>query len=170
MGYLEGVRCYLSQPIEHSTGMNWKSDVIKYLTDEFGINVFDPQADEKQKRAELLEAAMETGDFDEAERVATSFVKKDLAEIDRTDFLIAYNPHKVCTTGVPCEVHHAVQLKKPVQIVCPQGKKSAARWYFGYIRHRYIYGAWSDLYAYLKEVDEGKHMDNHRWWYVYDMV
>ncbi len=172
MGYLKDTKCYLSHPIQFQNmgDPNWKPEVIKDLTTLFGINVFDPQADEKQKRAALLKSSMEKGDFDIVEEVATAFSKKDLAEIDRTDFLVAYNPYKVCTIGVPCEVHHAIQLKKPVLIVCPQGKQFAGIWYFGNIRHRYIYGSWQDLYAYLREVDEGKQKDNHRWWYVYKMV
>lgn len=170
-GALKGSKLYLSGPIEFDNNkVNWRPDVVKYLEDIFGIDVFDPSVDEKQKRADILDAALESSDFDTVEEIATSFVKKDLSVIDRSDFLIAYNPHGVPTTGTPCEVHHAVQLKKPVMIVCPEGKKMASKWYWGYIRHRYIFGSWDNLYEYLVEVDQYKHRDNHRWWYVYNMV
>lgn len=162
---------YLSAPIEFENGRSeWRKPAITYLTEKFGIDVFDPSVDEKQKRAERLEKAVEQGNFDEVEKIATTFAKKDLGVIDRSDFLVAYNPYKVPTTGTPCEVHHAIQLKKPVMIVCPEGKKFASRWYFGNIRHRYIFGSWKDLYSYLDEVDQFKHKDNHRWWMVYKMV
>jgi len=171
-GALKGAKMYLSLPIEHTNeGDNdWRPEVKHHLTESFGIDVFDPLADEKQKRATVLRAAMEKEDFDQVEEIATAFVKKDLGKIDRSDFLIAYNPKGVPTTGVPCEVHHAVQLKKPVMIVCPDGKRAASLWYWGYIRHEYIFGSWADLYEYLEEVDQFKHRDNHRWWFVYRMV
>lgn len=171
-GALKNSKVYLSGPIEHENQNqpDWRLPVIKELTDRFGIDVFDPSKDEKQKRATLLESAIEKGNYEEVEKIAKSFVRKDLGEIDRRDFLICYNPYKVPTTGTPCEVHHCQNLKKPVLIVCPEGKKYASRWYFGYVKHQYIFGSWEDCYSYLKEVDEYKHKDNHRWWLVYGMV
>jgi len=169
---LLGTECYLSGPIEHEDDNlpDWRPPVIKTLTERFGINVHDPAHDEKQQRAAKLETAIEAGDFDTAEQIATCFVKKDLAIIDRCDFLVVYNPYKVPTTGTPCEVHHAVQIKKPVMIVCPEGKKNVSRWYMGYLRHRYLFGSWGDLYEYLDGVDRYKEYKNHRWWVVYGLV
>lgn len=167
---LSKTKAYLSGPIQYDDGPNWRPTVIKHLSEEFGIDVFDPFSDEKQMHSTKLKEALSLENYDEVELIATRFVKKDLAVIDRCDFLIAYNPHGVQTTGTPCEVHHAVQLKKPVMIVCPQGKSSASLWYFGYIRHEYIFGGWEDCYNYLREVDDCKHTHNHRWWYVYHMV
>lgn len=170
-GALLNSKMYLSAPIEYEkVTEDWRKPVKDYLTNRFGINVFDPAADEKHKINDVLEPALDKGDFDLVERIATAFVKKGMSEIDRSDFLVLYNPRGVPTTGCPCEVHHAVQLKKPVLIVSPQGKHAASKWYFGYIRHRYIFGSWQELYDYLQEVDEYKHKDNHRWWYVYKMV
>jgi hypothetical protein len=163
---------YLSSPIEFSYSLddNWRESVTDTLTKKFQINVFDPFADEKQKQTTYIEKALEVEDFDEVERITTRFVKKDFGVIDRCDFLIAYNPRGIPSTGIPCEVHHALQIKKPVMIVCPQGKKFAALWYFGNMRHQYIFGHWNDLYQYLQEVDSYQHRDNHRWWYVYKMI
>lgn len=170
MEALKGASLYLSGPIEFEDGPNWRPEVVKTLTERFGLEVYDPHQDEKQKRADVLEKAIDKGDFDTVEQIAKDFVKKDLATLEKKDFLIAYNPYKIPTTGTPCEVHHAVNLKKPVMIVCPQGKSFASRWYFGYVKHRYIFGSWDALYDYLQEVADGKHKDNHRWHLVYGMV
>jgi nucleoside 2-deoxyribosyltransferase len=166
---LNGSKVYLSGPIQYDDGPNWRVPVIESLS-KFGIEVFDPFSDEKQMQTGVLKECIEKEDYDEVEKICTKFVKKDLAVIDRCDFLIAYNPNGIRTTGTPCEVHHAVQLKKPVLIVCPEGKASASLWYFGYIRHQYIYGSWEECYSYLDEVDRYKHKDNHRWWFVYKLV
>lgn len=171
-GILKNTSVYLSGPIEFEdeSKPNWRLPVIEELTKRFGINVHDPSADEKQKRATDLKRAIEKGDFDLAENIASCFVKKDLGILDRQDFLIAYNPKGVPTTGTPCEVHHATQLKKPVMIVCPEGKKHVSKWYMGYVRHRYLFGSWDELYEYLDDVNQGKEYNNHRWWIVYGLV
>jgi len=172
MRALKGSKVYLSGPIENEdmNKADWRPPVIKVLSERFGIKVHDPSTDEKQGRAPLLVKALEDERYDDAEAVARLFVKKDFTLIGQSNFLIAYAPKGIVTTGTPCEVHYAVNDKKPVMVVCPEGKKYAPRWYFGNIRHRYIFGSWDDLYEYLQEVDEGEHKGNHRWWYVYDMI
>ena len=172
MGALKSSRLYLSGPIEYEdeSKPDWRPPVIKVLTDRFGIDVHDPSTDEKQGRAPLLVKALEEERYEDAEKVARIFVKKDFTVIAHSHFLIAYAPRGVVTTGTPCEVHYAVNDKKPVMVVCPEGKKYAPRWYFGNIRHQYIYGSWDECYDYLQEVDDRKHTDNHRWWFVYDMI
>lgn len=172
MGALEGKSCYLAGPIEHEDPNlpNWRPAVVRELRERFGLNPFDPSADEKQKRKDVLDEALANEDYDLVEEIARQFVKKDLSVIDRSDVLIACLPYRVATSGTNCEIHHSVQLKKPTLIVCPEGKNKSSLWFFGYIRHRYIYGSWDGLYDYLQEVDEYKHRDNHRWWYVYNMV
>lgn len=170
MGYLENKQIYLAGPIEFDLSENWRVPVLDVLTNRFKINVFDPSIDEKQNKAKLIDKALEEGNYDEVECIARQFVKKDLGTIQRSSALIACNLFKVPTTGTPTEVMHAVNLKQPVMIVCPQGKKFASRWYFGCIKHQYIFGSWNELYDYLDEVDRGLHKNNHRWAFVYDLV
>ena len=172
MGALQDSTVYLSGPIEFedTSKPDWRPPVIEVLSKRFGINVHDPSTDEKQGRAPLLVKALAEERYDDAEKIARLFVKKDLVLIDHSHFLIAYAPRGVATTGTPCETHYAVNAKKPVFVVCEEGKRFAPRWYFGNLRHRYIYGSWDELYEYLQEVDDGKHKDNHRWWFVYEMI
>ena len=172
MGFLNNTKMYLSSPLQFddNTKPNWRPEVVAALSERFGINVHDPTINEKQVRAVDLDNALESGDFNTVEKIARAFTKRDFAEIDRCDFLVACHGHKISSIGVPCEVHHAIQLKKPVCIVCPEGKRFAGKWYFGNVKHQYIFGNWNDLYAYLQEVDLGLHKDNHRWHYVCGVV
>jgi hypothetical protein len=167
-----GTKCYLSSAIECDDPKlgNWRQETIDYLHETFGIITYDPSQDEKQNLALEINEALEKEDFNEVERIAKLFTKRDLSEIDRSDFLIACVFKGIASVGVPCEIVHAINLKKPVMIVCPNGKKTTPKWYFGNLHHEYIFGSWQDLYAYLKEVNEHKHKNNHRWWYVYKIV
>jgi len=172
MGPLYNTNCYLSSPIEFDNlgATNWRQDVCDCLKEKFGINVFDPSKDIKQDSVVKMDIALENEDYDTVENICKMFTKKDLAVIDRSDFLIAASIKGIPTTGVPCEIIHAINLKKPVMIVATKGKKTASKWYFGNLKHQYIFGNWDDLYKYLQEVNEYKHVNNHRWWYTYKMV
>jgi hypothetical protein len=171
MGYLAGRQCYLSGAIEHGTeGFNWRTEPIQILKERFQINVFDPFDDPKQQWAPKLHDARENCDFDTMEEVATDFVGKDLSMVDLSNMLIAYLPYKVATTGTTHEIIEAVHAKKPVLLVCPQGKQYNPYWYFGFIKHHYMFGSWEDLYAYLAEVDAGNMKHHKRWRLIYGMI
>jgi nucleoside 2-deoxyribosyltransferase len=171
MNFLKDKRCYLSGPIEHdTTRFNWRVEPKDVLTNKFGINLFDPFADPKQQWVPILNSARENKDYETISQVAKNFVRKDLAMVDRADFLIAYLPKGVCTTGTHHEIILSNNAKKPTLLVCPEGKEHNPLWYFGFIPHTAIFGSWGDLYNYLEEVDKGDHKDNNRWHFVYGLV
>ncbi len=169
--YLAGKRCYLSGPIENdSAGHNWRTEPKKILTRRFKIEMFDPFADPKQVFADDLYQARDNRDFDTIVKIAKGFVRKDLAMVDRADFLIACLPYKVPTCGTHHEVINSNNAKKPTLLVCPQGKEFVPLWYYGFIPHEFMFGSWEDLYKYLKQVNLGQHMANNRWHFIYGMV
>lgn len=172
MNPLRGSRCYLSGPIEFEDGMekNWREEPKQVLRTKFGIDVFDPYADPKQQWAPALREARDRKDFETMARIARDFVKKDLKKVDRSDFLVAYLPKGLATTGTHHEIINSVNMKDPTLLVCPQGKEHVPLWYYGFIPHEFMFGNWEDLYAYLEEVDKGKHTDNNRWVFLYDLI
>ena len=163
--YLKGARCYLSGPIEYDTGKNWRLAPSKKLVKEFKIHLFDPFKDPKQQWAPLLKAARAEKNYDEMARIANDFVRKDLSVVDECQFLIACLPLGVPTTGTVHEIIVKSLSKKPVLLVCPEGKWNIPFWYWGFIPHSQMFSNWNDLYKYLREVDQGKN-DNYRWDYV----
>lgn len=169
--YLSGKRCYLSGPIQYDeTGLNWRVEPTRVLTEEFGIDVFDPFADPKQQWLPVLKKAQEEKDYETMRDVARRFVRKDLAEVDHSHMLIACLPHKVPTTGTHHEIINANDRKKPTLLVCPQGKEKVPLWYYGFIQPQFMFGSWEDLYAYLREINDGKHKENNRLLRIYDLV
>jgi nucleoside 2-deoxyribosyltransferase len=171
MSVLVGKRCYLSGPIEYSDlSANWRIDVRRTLRDEFHIDLFDPFDDPKQQWVPILKEAQDKCDFDTMHEISKAFVHKDLAMVDRADFVIAYLPHKVPTTGTHHEIINSANAKKPTLLVCPQGKQFVPLWYYGFIPHEVMFSSWGDLYKYLREVNEGKHMKNKRWAFVYGLI
>lgn len=172
MSYLEGKRVYLSGPIEHGQedGDNWRIEPSKVLVQEFHVNLFDPFNDPKQQWLPFLTAARESRDYEQMATIAKPFVRKDLCMVDRSDFLIAYLPRGVPTCGTHHEIINSVNAKKPVLLVCPQGKEFVPFWYFGFIPHTQMFSNWGDLYQYLREVNDGKLRGDDRWHFVYGVI
>lgn len=171
MGLLVNKKCYLGGPIESDNNpVNWRPAVKKELADRFGLNVFDPFADPKQGKAVALKDAKNKKDYDAMREIAYQFVRKDLGEIDRSDFTVSYLPVGVPTVGTVHEIVEADARKKPALLVCPDGKEKIPSWYYGVVRHQYMFGSWDALYGYLQEVHAGKHTADHRWWFVSELI
>ncbi len=169
---LAGSRCYLSGPIENDTaeGHNWRDNPRDVLVNQFEIDLFDPFADPKQQWVPILTRARQEKNYEIMRKVAKRFVRKDLAMVDRADFVVAYLPYKVPTTGTHHEIIMSNNNKKPTLLVCPQGKEFAPLWYYGFIPHELIFSSWEDLYRYLDEVNLGLHTNNDRWGFAYGLV
>ena len=171
MNYLKNSNCYLSAPIESDNGPNWRPMVKDSLSKQFGINVFDPFDDPKQQKWEDLKDAKANRDYNKIAKIAKRFVRKDLAMVDRSDFLIAYVPHQICTTGVCHEVINSNNAKKPTLLVTNLNDISYIPiWYYGFIPVEFMFSNWQMLYNYLKEVNDGKHKNNDRWSVIYGEV
>ncbi len=169
--YLHGSKAYLGGPIEHCEDEhNWRIEPKKILTNEFGINVFDPFDDPKQQWAPKLEQAKLNKDYDKIAEIAKAFLRKDLSTVDGSNFVIARIPLKIATVGTVHEIIVANDSKKPTLIVCPEGKQNVPAWFYGFVSHKFMFGSFDALYEYLREVDAGKHKDDDRWAIVYGLV
>lgn len=167
---LNGSTCYLSGPIELAEGPNWRDEPKRILAEKYGINVFDPFADPKQQWAPDLAKARAEKDYAKMREIAQKFVSKDLSMVYQSNFLIAYLPFRVPTTGTHHEIVFSSDAKKPTLLVCPQGKEYVPLWYYGFIKHEAMFGSWEDMYSYLDEVQDGKHTANRRWQLLYGLI
>jgi len=167
---LTGKRAYLSGAIEFGEKIDWRDEPTKILTEEFNIDLFDPFKDPKQQWVSTLHEARDKKDFETMASIASSFVRKDLCMVDRSDFLIANLPFGIPTTGTHHEIINSVNAKKPTLLVCPQGIEKLPLWYYGFVSIDFMFGSWEELYEYLREVNEGLHKDNKRWHFVYGLL
>lgn len=167
--YLYQKRTYLSGPIQYDTSeVNWRLDVIQQLQMRFGLNIFDPFSDPKQKNTPILENARKFKDYSKIAEIAKTFVRKDLAMVDRADIVIAFLPHKVPTVGTHHEVINSNNAKKPTLLVTNTNDISdIPMWYFGFIPKEFMFPNWDKLYEYLESVNKGEQRSNNRWSYIY---
>ena len=169
MSFLKGKKAYLSGAIQHdNTGLNWRDYPKKVLTEEFGINLFDPFSDPKQQWVPILKEAQAKKDFETIARITKSFVRKDLSMVDKSDFLIAFVPYKVPTVGTVHEIINSNNSKKPTLLVTDSEDISyIPLWYFGFIPVNCMFAGWEALFVYLREINDGKHRHNTRLSYIY---
>lgn len=170
MGYLNGKKLYLAGPIEYQSGPNWRLEVVKHLTEEFGIEVFDPHADEKEKYLPELLESKARGDFDTTTEIARKFVRSDLGHLDRCDIVLANIPSGIPTVGTVEEILTGLHNKKPVILVCEDGKRNIPSWYYGIMNHNMFFGSFNETFSYLREVNDGKHREERKWAFVCGMV
>ena len=168
MCYLKGKRAYLSGPIQFDVKENWRDVPRKTLTEEFGIELFDPFADPKQQWVPTLQKAQKDKDYETIVRISKAFVRKDLCLVDRSDFIVAYLPYKVPTTGTVHEIINSNNAKKPTLLVTNcEDITHIPLWYFGFIPKTFMFAGWDKLFDYLREVNEGKHKSDDRWSFIY---
>lgn len=175
--HLLGKRVYLSGPIQNDTSsVNWREEPKRVLTERFGVDLFDPFCDPKQQWTPTLLKAQEDRNYESMKTIARSFVRKDLAMVDRADIVIAYlpydmslpTPHITPTTGTVHEIINSNNAKKPTLLVTNHTDKAyLPLWYYGFIPHECMFAGWDALYDYLAEVDVGLHRGDDRWSYVY---
>lgn len=171
MSYLLNKKIYISSPIEASKDNEWdRPSLHRNLQLRFGLDVFDPVLDPKQEFKATLHEARRERNFEKMREIARGFVKKDLHTVDKTDILLAVLPYKIPTCGTHHEITHALNIKRPVLIVCEQGKEYIPLWYFGLLKHEFMFSSFSSAYNYLSEVNDGLHKNNRIWSMVYGLL
>ena len=170
MNYLNNSNFYLSGPIEFGSEPNWREDVIENLKVKFNINVFDPFSDPKQQWIDKINQYKKEKNFNKLTEIANKFVRKDLTMVDRCDALIAYLPYKVPTVGTHNEIINANNMKKPIMLICPEGKENIPIWYYGFMKHEIFFNSWNEIYSYLENVNKGNLIKNNRWDFVYGII
>lgn len=169
--YLQGKRAYLSGPIQYGIDDDWRNQPRKILVEDYGIDLFDPFADPKQQWLPSLQKAREDQDIELIKKITKGFVRKDLCLVDRSDFLIAYLPDKVPTTGTHHEIINSNNSKKPTLLVTNMDNIThIPLWYFGFIDTKHMFAGWDSLFEYLNQVDQGNCRDDDRWKFVYGEI
>ncbi len=169
--YLAKKPVYISGPIEWDVGENWRISPKKTLIEEFNLDIFDPFEDPKQQFTPILKKAREEKKHELIVDIAKSFVRKDLAMVDRADMVIAYLPVGVQTTGTHHEIINSNNAKKPTLLVTNSDDISSLPiWYFGFIPTECMFKNWEDCFEYLRQINRGEHKSNRRLAFIYGLT
>ena len=116
----------------------------------------------------------ESGRFDEVVRLMKDIVRVDLSMVDKSDFVIVFLDMDVYTCGSYVEIAHAAMERKPILVVCKQGKNKIPGFLWGLCGgHSTFFSDWKQLKDYIVRVAIADDFDdlNGRWkFFNYDKV
>lgn len=160
---LYGSRVYLAGPMDRvkDGGIEWREDLTPFLQD-LGIIVLDPckkptsLAYEGKEQREIRRKLLRNYKFNECAKQMKEIRRVDLRMVDVSDFLITYWDMDVHICGTLEEVFWANREKKPVLVMCKQGKKEMPHWMFGVLPHNYFFDNWDNVKYYINNVNNNE--------------
>lgn len=164
MNRLKGQITYLSSPMEHAPdgGVIWR----KLVTPKFhsmSIGVIDPcdkpflsvLNEDKSMREEVAILKRE-GKFQEVRKIYKKIVSEDLRSTDLAMFLTVNLNMKHKPIGTLDEVFMASNQRKPVLLVCEDGKENIPNWLFGRLNPDLFFSSFDEMFTFLRRVDSGE--------------
>jgi nucleoside 2-deoxyribosyltransferase len=172
---LWGMKAYLCGPMDRAKdgGIDWRRNITPFLQN-LGVVILDPtdkpidigleDIENRQYRKELKQA----GNYDALSEQIRTLRVVDLRMIDISDFIIVYLNNDIVSCGTYEELFWANRMKKPILIMCEQGKNECPDWLFGVLPHQHIMSTWEDLYKYLDKVNQGLDTNCYKRWMFFD--
>lgn len=172
MSILTKTKCYLAGNLEYSSdSYDWR----EYVKKEFkplSIICLDPteivfvnQPSEKEDKRDFRKKLREEEKYDELSDSMKEVVRKDLRCLDVSDFNIFNFQIDKPTFGTMHELIVSYSLqKKPTFVSVGGDKKKTPLWFFGMMRHKYIYNSVEEIVDIIKKIHYGSiKIDSDRW-------
>jgi len=175
MNKLKNTICYLCGPMDRvdDGGVGWRSSITPLLKD-MGVGVLDPCNKPTQFAVEddgfrdQIESLKQKGEFFRVKELMRDIAAIDLRMVDIAHFLVMYMDLNAHSCGSYHEAFVSIQQKKPLLVMCKQGKAKCPNWLFGVMPHEHMFGAWDSLLEYLKNVNKGKDTKDYNRWRFFD--
>lgn len=140
----------MAGPIDNAAdgGRTWRKDIAEFFH-QLGVGVFDPtnkplgQSEGKNFTQEINH--LKVVDCNAARTKMKEVVTNDLAMLDLSNFIVVYLDTDIYTCGTFSEITYAALEKKPVCIVCKQGKAAIPNWLWGLCKHEMFFNSWDEL-------------------------
>jgi len=152
-------------------GVGWRNYMSSKLKD-IGVGVLNPCdkptnfAKEDLGFRDKIESFKRTKNFDAVKGEMRDIAAIDLRMVDIAHFVIMLIDIDIHMCGSYHEAFVAVNQKKPLLIMCEQGKEHTPNWLFGVVPHEHIFSSWSELREYINHVNEDEDeevKDFNRW-------
>jgi nucleoside 2-deoxyribosyltransferase len=168
------MRVYLSGAMDKAVdlGIGWR-DMITPTLKKLGIVVLNPcdkpiDMEFKIENRQYRQALKTSCKFDELNSEVRKLRVVDLRLVDVSDFLIVYLDNDVSSCGTWEEICTANRQKKPVLIMCKQGKVAIPDWVWGMLPHQHIFSDWDGVFSYLVHIHCEENVDSLKRWIFFD--
>ena len=150
-------------------GAVWRTRITPKLQD-MGIIVLNPldkptdivteSMDDKFRRQKMIN----NGEYLQVAEEMRLIRRTDLRMTDLSHFGILYLDKTIPIMGSAEELFNLNRAKKPVLIMCKQGKHAINHWLWGCLPSQLFFGSWDDLLEYIKHINEDDEIhDLNRW-------
>ena len=172
---LKNTLAYLCGPMDRveDGGITWRRDLTPKLQ-ALGVGVLDPSnkptdfAQEDSSFRDEINYCKKEGTFDSVKNSMRDIAAIDLRMVDIAHFLIMYMDIDVHMCGSYHEAFVAISQKKPVLVMCEQGKQEIPNWMFGVMPHQHMFSDWYNLMQYLQDVNSGWDQEHYNRWRFFD--
>lgn len=176
MNKLKNTIIYTCGPIDrvsYKNAMDWRTDITQFLNELGVAQVINPLTElfesdgvsESEQAVEHRRNLLRECNYDELAKEMRKISNRDLHLIDLSHVIIVYYDMAVHMAGTIHELVLATQQKKPILIVCPQGKNNIPAWWFGRIPHQFFFNNFDELKEYLRRVNSGEETETYGRWY-----
>lgn len=171
---------YLAGNIDHvdDLGVEWRDEITPFLKNELGMVVINPckkpknligeelheDVDNRQKRKELKGA----GKFDELHETMNPIAQADLHFVDKSNVVIVGIDLDKRPCGTIWEICVANFARKPIIILCEQGKKQLPDWLFALLPHQLFFETWDEVKDYLRHIASAPKIETYGRWRLFD--
>ena len=172
---LKNTLCYLCGPMDRvpDGGVGWRKHITPILKD-MGIGVLDPSdkptefAQENHDFRDMINIHKLEKKYDVVKKSMRDVAAVDLRMVDIAHFVIMYMDIDVHLCGSYHEAFVAIQQKKPLLIVCKQGKCFMPSWMFGVMPHEHMFDDWNQMLNYISDVNLGYSNKHYNRWRFFD--
>lgn len=175
MGNLKKAIVYLVGPIDNAKdyGVKWRTDLLPVMK-KFGIGVLNPcnkPTEFYHEDIDFIEhkrSLKRSGMFDELTSIMRPIVNYDYHMVDKSTFIVCYIDNEVHMCGSYHETALSEILKRPLLVVCKQGKTGIPDWMYGMFDHNEFFNNFEELESYLEYIDSHKSPEELRRWKFLD--
>jgi len=172
---LWGMKCYVVGAMDRANdgGVEWRDNVTPTL-ENLGVVVLNPCnkpisiGQEQGEVREVRNKLKENKEYDELSKLIRLIRIVDLRMVDMCDFVIFNLDTTVHTCGSYEEVFWANRMKKPVLLVCKQGKDKVPDWLFGTLPHEHMFNNMDECVEYLCHVAFDENVKHYKRWMFFD--
>lgn len=178
MHRLRGAVFYLSGPIDcvesEEDAIGWRQNITGFLH-SIGAGVFNPldkpmsTGVESYQNSKYRHGLKQKGRFDEVRDIMKTVCSDDMRLVDNAHALILYIDKEVHMCGSYVETAWAALEKKPIIVMCRQGKAEVPDFLIGITPHRMFFGSWEEVKDYLYKIHTGEDSDTMKRWRFIEM-
>lgn len=167
---LKGHLCYVAGPINANVDfMSWRNDMSRFLWN-LGIGVLNPcdkplDHNEDENFQNNLVRLRQEEKYDEITDIMREIVTIDLHFVDLSSFVILYIDKNSHMCGSYAEMTYSCLERKPLIVICEQGKTNIPAWLFGHAKHTTFFNTFDQAKEYIRHIHEDNDIENinRRW-------